>query len=138
MKLKISEKVSWNGSDSSNAPDKPCSTDIEERISLQGAGTDNRIRRRLSNKLIGGSRSRRSMCLLVPWLFGQSGAAPPKPRPEHQKLGALVGTWNSEGQVSENPFGPTEKWTAKIVTEWFNGQFVVTRRVDEQGNGQWR
>jgi hypothetical protein len=65
--------------------------------------------------------------------YGQSVATQPKPGPEHQKLGALVGTWTSEGEATANPFGPAEKWSSRIVTEWFNGNFAVVRRSEGKG-----
>jgi hypothetical protein len=40
---------------------------------------------------------------------GQTTSTPPKPGPEHAKLAALLGNWTSEGQSTENPFGPAEK-----------------------------
>lgn len=61
-------------------------------------------------------------------------AQPPKPGPEHQRLAALVGTWTSEGESTENPFGPSEKWSAKFTAEWFSGNFAVVRHVDGKGS----
>ena len=56
----------------------------------------------------------------------------PKPGPEHQKLEGLVGNWTTEGEVNENPLGPAEKWSGKITSEWFSGNFAVVRYVDEK------
>ena len=61
-------------------------------------------------------------------------APPPKPGPEHQKLAGLVGTWTSEGEAAANPFGPAEKWSAKIVSEWFSGNFAVVRHAEGKGS----
>ena len=61
-------------------------------------------------------------------------AQPPKPGPEHQKLAALIGNWTSEGELTESPFGPSEKWSAKIKSEWFPGNFAVVRRVEGKGS----
>ncbi len=74
--------------------------------------------------------------LLVPSLsLAQSAPAqPPKPGPEQQKLAALVGSWTSEGECSESPFGPAEKWSAKIKSEWFPGNFAVIRRGESKGS----
>jgi len=58
---------------------------------------------------------------------------PPTPGPEHQKLAGLVGSWTSEGEASANPFGPAEKWSAKITSEWFSGSFAVVRHVEGKG-----
>ncbi len=59
-------------------------------------------------------------------------AQPPKPGPEHQKLAGLVGNWTTEGEATESPFGPMEKWSGKITSEWFSGNFAVVRHVDEK------
>jgi hypothetical protein len=56
----------------------------------------------------------------------------PQPGPEHQKLAGLVGSWTTEGEVNENPLGPAEKWSGKITSEWFSGNFAVVRHVDEK------
>lgn len=57
---------------------------------------------------------------------------PPKPGPEHQKLAGFVGNWTTEGEATENPFGPVEKWSGKIKSEWFPGNFAVVRHVEEK------
>ena len=59
-------------------------------------------------------------------------AQPPKPSPEHQKLAGLVGNWTTEGESTENPFGPAEKWSGTITSEWFSGNFAVVRHTDEK------
>jgi hypothetical protein len=43
----------------------------------------------------------------------------PKPGPEHEKLGGLVGNWTGEGDCVESALGPAEKWSTKIKAEWF-------------------
>jgi hypothetical protein len=55
----------------------------------------------------------------------------PKPGPEHQKLAGLVGNWATAGESSESPFGPAQKWTGKITSEWFPGNFAVVRHLEE-------
>ncbi len=57
-------------------------------------------------------------------------AQPPKPGPEHQKLAGLVGNWTTEGEMTENPFYPAEKWSGTIKSEWFPGNFAVVRHTD--------
>jgi hypothetical protein len=76
------------------------------------------------------------LTLLAPSLaLGQgTPAQPPKPGPEHQKLAGFVGNWTTEGEITENPFGPSEKWSAKITAEWFSGHFAVVRHVDGTGS----
>jgi hypothetical protein len=63
-----------------------------------------------------------------------AGSQPPKPGPEHQKLAALVGNWTKEGECTENPFGPAEKWSTKLKSEWFPGNFAVVRRLESKGS----
>jgi Protein of unknown function (DUF1579) len=77
-----------------------------------------------------------SLALVAPSLtFAQGASAPPpKPGPEHQKLAGLVGSWTAEGEITENPFGPAEKRSAKITTEWFSGNFAVVRHVEGTGS----
>lgn len=50
----------------------------------------------------------------------------PKAGPEVKKLGYFVGTWKSEGEMKQNPFGmPTGKYTSTDKCEWFTGGFHV-------------
>lgn len=67
-------------------------------------------------------------------LAQSTSAPPPKPGPEHQKLAGLVGAWTSEGEAVASPFGPAEKWSAKIASEWFSGNFAVVRHVEGKGS----
>lgn len=64
----------------------------------------------------------------------------PTPGPEHKKLAGLVGNWTSEGEISESPFGPAEKWSCTIATEWYPGNFAVVRHVNGRGSvsGEYR
>ena len=66
--------------------------------------------------------------------LGQSGVTQPKPGAEHAKLGALIGNWTTEGQSMDSPFGPGEKSSGKIVTEWFDGHFAVVGHVQGRGS----
>lgn len=66
--------------------------------------------------------------------FGQGSSTRPKPGPEHSKLGALVGNWATEGQLTENPFGPAEIFSGKITSEWFDGRFAVVRHAQSKGS----
>jgi hypothetical protein len=72
------------------------------------------------------------LALVVPCVaFGQATSPqPPKPGPEYQKLAAFVGSWTTEGEVTESPFGPAEKWSGKSTTEWYPGNFAVVTRTD--------
>ena len=72
-----------------------------------------------------------AIMLMAPAITLAQAAAvqPPKPGPEHQKLAGLVGNWTSEGECSEWPFGPAEKYASKIKAEWFPGNFAVVRHL---------
>ena len=59
---------------------------------------------------------------------------PPKPGPEHQKLAGFVGSWTTEGEITENPFGPAEKWSGKITSEWVLSNFAVVSHEDSRGS----
>jgi Protein of unknown function (DUF1579) len=50
----------------------------------------------------------------------------PKPGPEVKKLAYFVGTWTSEGDMKENPFGmPPGKFTGTDKCEWFTGGYQL-------------
>jgi hypothetical protein len=55
---------------------------------------------------------------------------PPKPGPEHAKLGYFVGKWTSEGQMKPGPMGPGGKITGADTCEWFEGRFSVVCRSE--------
>ena len=55
---------------------------------------------------------------------------PPKPGPEHQRLGYFVGTWTSEGEMMASPFGPGGKMTSKDTCDWYDGHFAVVCRSE--------
>ena len=66
-------------------------------------------------------------------------SAPAKPGPEHQKLSAFVGTWNSEGQAQDSPYGPAGKLSAVDTYEWLPGGFFLSHKWDvKQGNTQFQ
>lgn len=58
---------------------------------------------------------------------------PPAPDAGHQKLGYFVGTWSSEAQLAESPFGPAGKFVSKGVCDWFDGKFAVVCRTEGKG-----
>jgi len=58
----------------------------------------------------------------------------PKPGPEHEKLGVLVGNWTGEGECVESPFGAAEKWATKIKADWFEGKAAVVRHAGQKGS----
>ena len=51
----------------------------------------------------------------------------PKPGPEHQRLGAFVGNWTFEGEMTPGPMGPGGKLTGTDRIEWVPGNFFVQR-----------
>ncbi len=55
---------------------------------------------------------------------------PPKPGPEHQRLGYYVGKWNAEGKMEPGPMGPGGKMTSVDSCEWFEGRFAVVCRSE--------
>ena len=57
--------------------------------------------------------------------LAQAPAGPPKPGPEHQRLGYFVGSWHSEAEVKPNPFMPAGKMTTDGTCAWFEGGFAV-------------
>jgi hypothetical protein len=58
----------------------------------------------------------------------------PKPGPEHERLAALVGNWTSEGECTESPMTPAEKWSTRLKNEWFRGNFAVVRNLESKGS----
>jgi hypothetical protein len=63
-------------------------------------------------------------------LAGQAPQAPPKPGPEHAKLGFFVGKWTSEGEMKASPMGPGGKITGADTCEWFDGHYSVVCRSE--------
>ena len=49
----------------------------------------------------------------------------PKPGPEVKKLGYFTGNWKSEGEIKQNPFMPSGKFSSNDNCEWFPGGFHV-------------
>jgi hypothetical protein len=71
--------------------------------------------------------------------IGAQSAPPSKPGAEHQRLGAFVGTWNSDGQAQESPYGPAGKITAVDTFEWLPGGFFLSHKWDvKQGSAQFQ
>ncbi len=75
------------------------------------------------------------VCLIglgVTAAFAQE-AGPPKPGPEHAKLGYFVGEWSSDGKMNESPFGPGGPMMSNDTCEWFEGKFAVVCHYDGKG-----
>jgi hypothetical protein len=58
------------------------------------------------------------------------GGQPPKPGPEHERLGYFVGKWTAEGEVKPGPMGPGGKMTTSDNCEWFEGHYSVICRSE--------
>ena len=61
----------------------------------------------------------------VATLCAQDAGGPPKPGPEHAKLGFFVGKWTSEGDMKPGPYGPGGKFTFTENCEWLAGNFAL-------------
>jgi hypothetical protein len=55
---------------------------------------------------------------------------PPKPGPEHEKLGYFVGKWKADGEVKPGPMGPGGKMKTRDTCEWFEGRYSVICRSE--------
>jgi Protein of unknown function (DUF1579) len=58
-------------------------------------------------------------------VMAQAPQGPPKPGPEHKRLGYFVGKWTTEGEMKPGPMGPGGKVTSTDTCEWFDGGFAV-------------
>ena len=68
------------------------------------------------------------LCTLVVW--SQAPAGPPKPGPEHKRLGLFAGKWSGSGEVKSGPWGPGGKMTWTETCEWFEGGFSIVCRSE--------
>ncbi|HEX2758776.1 MAG TPA: DUF1579 family protein [Thermoanaerobaculia bacterium] len=83
---------------------------------------------------------RSSLCALFLLVGGaalaaESPTAVAKPGPEHKRLDAFVGTWNTEGQAQVSPYGPAGKVTEVDKFEWMPGEFFMTHHWDVRQGG---
>jgi hypothetical protein len=76
-----------------------------------------------------------AVCLVLSFglALAQPPAGPPKPGPEHKKLGYFVGKWKAEGETKPNPFMPGGRFTSHDTCEWFEGGFAVVCRYEGKG-----
>jgi hypothetical protein len=70
-----------------------------------------------------------AMVLMTTTLATQS-AAPAKPGPEHQKLAAVLGKWQFDGQAQPSPYGPAGKVTSVDTFAWLPGNFFMEHQWD--------
>jgi Protein of unknown function (DUF1579) len=68
--------------------------------------------------------------LASPIRIGAQPPQPPKPGPEHQRLGYFVGRWHGEGEMKPSPMGPGGKMSSDDNCEWFDGHFAVVCRSE--------
>ena len=65
--------------------------------------------------------------------MAQAPAGPPKPGPEHKRLGAFMGKWSGSGDVKPGPMGPGGKMTWTETCEWYAGGFAVVCNSNMKG-----
>ena len=58
-------------------------------------------------------------------VLAQAPQQPPKPGPEHEWMGCMVGHSTGEADVKASPFGPAGKFTYTEDIEWFPGRFFL-------------
>jgi hypothetical protein len=54
----------------------------------------------------------------------------------HERLGAFLGRWRTEGQAYEGPFGPAARITATETYEWLPGSLFLIHRLEGRLGGQ--
>lgn len=65
--------------------------------------------------------------------MAQAPAAPPKPGPEHKRLGYFVGKWQGSGEMKPGPMGPGGKMTWTETCGWFTGGYAIMCNTDMKG-----
>lgn len=68
-----------------------------------------------------------SILLITTSAFAQMGQ---KPGPELKKLDYFVGTWSTEGTVSQGPWGMGGKFSSTGTTQWMSGNFFLAGQED--------
>ena len=74
-----------------------------------------------------------TVCVLASVTLAQAPQQPPKPGPEHKRMGYFVGHWTGEADVKASPFGPAGKSTFTEHNEWFPGGFFLVMHAVEKG-----
>ena len=57
--------------------------------------------------------------------MAQAPAGPPKPGPEHKRLGYFVGKWTGSGEMQPGPMGPGGKMNWTETCGWYAGSFAI-------------
>ncbi len=65
-----------------------------------------------------------------------SAAAPAVPGPEHERLEAFVGRWNTVGEVLAGPGAPAMPIEGVDSYEWLPGGYFLLHRVDVRIGGE--
>ena len=63
-------------------------------------------------------------------MFIDRESQPTDPGSEHERLGALVGRWKTEGWTKEAPRAPASRIEAVDTYEWLPGRFALLHRLD--------
>jgi hypothetical protein len=58
----------------------------------------------------------------------EGNAARARPTAEHERLGAFVGKWNTEGTIHAMHGAPAAKMYATDIYEWVSGEFFLVHR----------
>ncbi|WP_082310220.1 DUF1579 family protein [Nonomuraea sp. SBT364] len=58
------------------------------------------------------------------------------PRPENQRLNALVGRWRSQGRIAATATGPAVGIAGSDTYEWLAGEHFLIHRVDVRMNDE--
>ena len=59
----------------------------------------------------------------------------PKPSPELERLGYLVGDWTSQGTIQPSPSGPGGKFSGSVHNEWYPGGFFLMTKGEMTMSG---
>jgi hypothetical protein len=68
-----------------------------------------------------------ALILLVSSAWAQM---PSKPGPEVRKLDYFVGSWSTEGTISQGPWGSGGKFSSTSTSEWMPGSFFLVSHRD--------
>ena len=74
-----------------------------------------------------------TMCVLASVTLAQAPQQPPKPGPEQEWMGCMVGHSTGEADVKASPFGPAGKFTYTEDIEWFPGGFFLLMHWEGKG-----
>jgi hypothetical protein len=64
----------------------------------------------------------------------QDRGAPPRPGPEHARLGFFVGDWSVQSEIKAGPWGPGGKISGRDRCKWMEGRFFVICNTELEGD----